>query len=145
MRDDDVCLLAESGVSHIGFGTESASQHVLKLMNKHHQNVEQMVQTARKAYLAGIRVTFNVILGYPGETETDPLNTRRRSTHVLSPLPPVGTKHANLRRRLERVVQQPVGVQFQQPLALPALPSRQILRVPWIGQTHLDATFFKNS
>jgi anaerobic magnesium-protoporphyrin IX monomethyl ester cyclase len=71
MSDDDVRLLAESGVSHMGFGTESASQHVLKLMNKHHQNVEQMVETARKAYLAGIRVTFNVILGYPGETEAD--------------------------------------------------------------------------
>jgi anaerobic magnesium-protoporphyrin IX monomethyl ester cyclase len=71
MSDDDVRLLAESGVSHMGFGTESASQPVLKLMNKHHQNVEQMVQTARKAHRANIRVTFNVILGYPGETEAD--------------------------------------------------------------------------
>ena len=32
-------------------------------MNKHHQRVEQMVETARKAELAGIHVTFNVILG----------------------------------------------------------------------------------
>jgi anaerobic magnesium-protoporphyrin IX monomethyl ester cyclase len=71
MSDDDVRLLGESGVSHMGFGTESASQPVLKLMNKHHQNVEQMVHTARKAHLADIRVTFNVILGYPGETEAD--------------------------------------------------------------------------
>jgi radical SAM superfamily enzyme YgiQ (UPF0313 family) len=71
MSDDDVRLLGQSGVSHMGFGTESASQSVLKLMNKHHQNVEQMVQTARKAHLADIRVTFNVILGYPGETEAD--------------------------------------------------------------------------
>jgi anaerobic magnesium-protoporphyrin IX monomethyl ester cyclase len=71
MSDDDVRLLGQSGVSHMGFGTESASQPVLKLMNKHHQNVEQMVQTARKAHLADIRVTFNVILGYPGETEAD--------------------------------------------------------------------------
>jgi anaerobic magnesium-protoporphyrin IX monomethyl ester cyclase len=75
MSDDDVRLLGESGVSHMGFGTESASQSVLKLMNKHHQNVEQMVQTARKAHLADIRVTFNVILGYPGETEADRLQT----------------------------------------------------------------------
>jgi anaerobic magnesium-protoporphyrin IX monomethyl ester cyclase len=71
MSDDDVRLLGQSGVSHMGFGTESASKSVLKLMNKHHQNVEQMVQTARKAHLADIRVTFNVILGYPGETEAD--------------------------------------------------------------------------
>src|SRR6202044_2725135 len=71
MSDDEVRLLGESGVSHMGFGTESASQPVLKLMNKHHQNVQQMFETARKAQLANIRVTFNVILGYPGETEAD--------------------------------------------------------------------------
>ncbi len=61
----------------MGFGTESASQDVLKLMNKHHQRVEQMVETARKAELAGIHVTFNVILGYPGETEADRQQTFR--------------------------------------------------------------------
>ncbi|MBO0910449.1 MAG: B12-binding domain-containing radical SAM protein [Acidobacteria bacterium] len=75
MSDDDVRLLGESGVSHMGFGTESASQDVLRLMNKHHQRVEQMVETARKAELAGIRVTFNVILGYPGETRADRTQT----------------------------------------------------------------------
>jgi anaerobic magnesium-protoporphyrin IX monomethyl ester cyclase len=77
MSDDDVSLLGESGVTHMGFGTESASQDVLKLMNKHHQRVEQMVETARKAELAGIHVTFNVILGYPGETEADRQQTFR--------------------------------------------------------------------
>jgi radical SAM superfamily enzyme YgiQ (UPF0313 family) len=53
---------------------------VLKLMNKHHQNVEQMVETARKAHLANIRVTFNVILGYPGETEAD----RQQTFSIMS-------------------------------------------------------------
>ncbi|MGA8272707.1 MAG: radical SAM protein [Candidatus Sulfotelmatobacter sp.] len=80
MSDDDVRLLGESGVSHMGFGTESASKPVLKLMNKHHQNVEQMVETARKAQLANIRVTFNVILGYPGETEAD----RQQTFSIMS-------------------------------------------------------------
>jgi anaerobic magnesium-protoporphyrin IX monomethyl ester cyclase len=80
MSDDDVRLLGESGVSHMGFGTESASKPVLKLMNKHHQNVEQMVETARKAHLANIRVTFNVILGYPGETEAD----RQQTFSIMS-------------------------------------------------------------
>jgi len=77
MSDDEVRLLGESGVTHMGFGTESASQSVLKLMNKHHQRVEQMVETARKSELAGIHVTFNVILGYPGETEDDRQQTFR--------------------------------------------------------------------
>jgi radical SAM superfamily enzyme YgiQ (UPF0313 family) len=77
MSDDEVRLLGDSGVTHMGFGTESASRDVLRLMNKHHQNVDQMVETARKAQLADIHVTFNLILGYPGETEHDRQETFR--------------------------------------------------------------------
>jgi anaerobic magnesium-protoporphyrin IX monomethyl ester cyclase len=71
MSEDEVRLLGQSGVSHMGFGTESTSEPVLKLMNKRHQRVNEMYETARKANLAGIRVTFNLIFGYPGETEED--------------------------------------------------------------------------
>jgi anaerobic magnesium-protoporphyrin IX monomethyl ester cyclase len=77
MSEEDVRLLAESGVRHIGFGTESASQEVLTLMNKRFQHVEQMVETARKTHLAGIHVVFNIILGYPGETEAHRQETFR--------------------------------------------------------------------
>jgi radical SAM superfamily enzyme YgiQ (UPF0313 family) len=80
MSEDDVRLLAESGVHHIGFGTESASQEVLALMNKRFQHVEQMVETARKTSLAGIHVVFNIILGYPGETEAH----RQQTFRVMS-------------------------------------------------------------
>ena len=75
MTDAEVCLLGASGVSHMGFGTESASQEVLALMNKKHQRVDEMYETARKSEQAGIRVTFNLILGYPGETEADRIQT----------------------------------------------------------------------
>ena len=71
MSDDDVRLLGESGVSQMGFGTESTSSSVLKLMNKRHQRVDEMYETARKASIGGIHVTFNLIFGYPGETEAD--------------------------------------------------------------------------
>jgi radical SAM superfamily enzyme YgiQ (UPF0313 family) len=77
MSEEDVRLLAESGVNHIGFGTESASQEVLSLMNKRFQHVDQMVETARKTNLAGIHVVFNIILGYPGETEAQRQQTFR--------------------------------------------------------------------
>jgi len=77
MSEEDVRLLAESGVRHIGFGTESASQEVLTLMNKRFQHVEQMVETARKTHLAGIHVVFNIILGYPGESEAHRQQTFR--------------------------------------------------------------------
>src|SRR5579864_8215689 len=77
MSDDDVQSLAESGVHHIGFGTESASQEVLALMNKRFQHVDQIVETARKTYVSGMHVTFNIILGYPGETDEQRQQTFR--------------------------------------------------------------------
>jgi radical SAM superfamily enzyme YgiQ (UPF0313 family) len=55
---------------------------VLKLMNKRHQRVDEMYETARKANLAGIRINFNLILGYPGETEADRLLTFRTMSDI---------------------------------------------------------------
>ncbi|HEX8924991.1 MAG TPA: radical SAM protein, partial [Terriglobales bacterium] len=77
MTDDEVRLLRDSGVTHMGFGTESTSESVLKLMNKRHQRMNEVYETARKADAAGIRVTFNLIFGYPGETEGDRAETFR--------------------------------------------------------------------
>lgn len=82
MSDDDVRLLGESGVTHMGFGTESTSEDVLRLMNKRHQRVNEMYETARKAALGGIHVTFNLIFGYPGETETDRIETIRTMSDI---------------------------------------------------------------
>jgi radical SAM superfamily enzyme YgiQ (UPF0313 family) len=82
MSQEEVQLLADSGVSYMGFGTESTSQAVLKLMNKRHQRVDEMYETARKANLAGIRINFNLILGYPGETEADRLLTFRTMSDI---------------------------------------------------------------
>jgi anaerobic magnesium-protoporphyrin IX monomethyl ester cyclase len=82
MSQEEVQLLADSGVTHMGFGTESTSKAVLKLMNKRHQRVDEMYETARKTSLAGIRVTFNLILGYPGETDEDRLITFRTMSDI---------------------------------------------------------------
>jgi radical SAM superfamily enzyme YgiQ (UPF0313 family) len=90
MSQAEVQLLADSGVSYMGFGTESTSDAVLKLMNKRHQRVDEMYETARKTFLAGIRVTFNLILGYPGETEADRLITFRTMSDI-------GRKFSNVR------------------------------------------------
>jgi anaerobic magnesium-protoporphyrin IX monomethyl ester cyclase len=82
MSDDDVRMLGESGVSHMGFGTESTSADVLKLMNKRHQRLNEMYETARKAALGGIHVTFNLIFGYPGETEENRIETLRTMSDI---------------------------------------------------------------
>jgi radical SAM superfamily enzyme YgiQ (UPF0313 family) len=75
LSDEEVRLLAESGVNHIGFGTESASPEILRQMQKSHQEVGDMFEAARKCRDAGIRVTYNLIFGYPGEQ-----NTHRKET-----------------------------------------------------------------
>jgi anaerobic magnesium-protoporphyrin IX monomethyl ester cyclase len=80
MADDDVKILAQSGVSHIGFGTESGSAEVLRLMNKSHEHISDMYEAARKCANAGIRVTYNLIFGYPGEQERH----RKETLNVMS-------------------------------------------------------------
>jgi anaerobic magnesium-protoporphyrin IX monomethyl ester cyclase len=77
MSDDEVKLLADSGVRHIGFGTESASPEVLRNMNKAHQHVKDMYTAAEKCARAGIRVTYNLIFGYPGEEDRQRNETLR--------------------------------------------------------------------
>jgi len=89
MSEEDVRLLAESGVHHIGFGTESASQEVLAMMNKRFQHVEQMYETARKTCLAGIHIVFNIILGYPGESESQRQQTFRTMSEIAREYPNV--------------------------------------------------------
>jgi anaerobic magnesium-protoporphyrin IX monomethyl ester cyclase len=89
MSEEEVILLGKSGVSHMGFGTESTSESVLKLMNKRHQRVDEMYETARKAHLAGIRVTFNLILAYPGETEADRTITFKTMSDIAGKFPNV--------------------------------------------------------
>lgn len=82
MSDDEVRLMGESGVTHMGFGTESTSAEVLKLMNKRHQRLNEMHETARKAQLGGIHVTFNLIFGYPGETEAHRVETLETMSEI---------------------------------------------------------------
>jgi anaerobic magnesium-protoporphyrin IX monomethyl ester cyclase len=80
MADDDVKLLARSGVSHIGFGVESGSPEVLRLMNKAHEHIPDMYEAARKCANAGIRVTYNLIFGFPGEEK----NHRKQTLSVMA-------------------------------------------------------------
>jgi hypothetical protein len=89
MRDEEVDVLAQSGVSHIGFGTESASEDILRAMNKAHQHIPDMFEAARKCARSGIRVTYNLIFGYPGEEE----HHRRATFRVMAQ---IAEKFANV-------------------------------------------------
>jgi anaerobic magnesium-protoporphyrin IX monomethyl ester cyclase len=138
MSEEDVRLLAASGVSHMGFGTESTSAPVLKLMNKRHQRVNEMYETARRADLAGIRVTFNLIFGYPGETEADRIVTfqtmsdiaRRFSPNIFTPYPGIPiwpqlrTLGVNEPKSLREWMDMPLGANM-----LPWLQGKELARL----------------
>jgi len=87
MSEDEIRIMGDSGLRHMGFGTESTSESVLKLMNKRHQRVDEMYETARRAQIGGIRVGFNLIFGYPGETHEDRILTVQTMTDIGSRFP----------------------------------------------------------
>jgi len=74
------------------------------------------------------------------------LNAPRRIADMLFALPPVGPHHQDLFGRAKRVLQQPIDVHFQQPLAFLNIrfSSRQVLRVGRIHQEHPYAPFRQN-
>jgi radical SAM superfamily enzyme YgiQ (UPF0313 family) len=77
LEDSELKLLCQSGLQQICHGAESASPKVLKLMDKDFQKVETMYLAAEKCLRAGIRPSFNIIFGFPGEGEQERQETIR--------------------------------------------------------------------
>lgn len=63
-------VMAQAGVTHIQPGLESLSTNVLQLMRKGVRAV-QNVNLLRWSQYYGIRVSWNLLWGFPGETEQD--------------------------------------------------------------------------
>ncbi len=74
---NELKLLRRAGLSQICHGAESASPKVLKLMNKDFQELETVRTAAEKCTAAGIRPSFNIIFGFPGEGEPERRETVR--------------------------------------------------------------------
>jgi len=66
--------LKKAGCVQLDFGIESGSQRLLDLMNKG-VTVETNAQAIHLAHEIGIQVKAFLMMGYPGETENDRLNT----------------------------------------------------------------------
>src|SRR5262249_23495157 len=67
LTDDELRLLHRAGLTQVAQGAESGSPHVLHLMNKDFQKLDTIYTAAEKLSAAGIRPSFNMIFGYPGE------------------------------------------------------------------------------
>ena len=70
LRRAQLKLMAQAGVTHIQPGIESLSTHVLHLMRKGVRAI-QNVNLLRWAQYYDIRTEWNILWGFPGETEQD--------------------------------------------------------------------------
>ncbi len=68
---DELKLLKRSGLSQIAMGADSGSPKVIKLMGKDFQKIETIWAAAEKLHKSGVRPSFNMIFGYPGEGEVE--------------------------------------------------------------------------
>lgn len=81
-------LLRETGTDWLQPGIESLSSHVLSLMDKGVRSI-QNVQLLRWARELGMKVTWNVICGFPGERADDYVEMARVMRSIPHLQPPV--------------------------------------------------------
>lgn len=62
--------MRQAGCSSLCYGLESASDFILKRMNKHY-NENIATDLLARSYNSGIQTRINLIFGFPGETEDD--------------------------------------------------------------------------
>jgi anaerobic magnesium-protoporphyrin IX monomethyl ester cyclase len=68
---EELKLLRRAGLTQMSQGADTGSTKMMHLMNKDFQDLDCIYQAAEKLTAAGIRPSFNLIFGYPGETEKD--------------------------------------------------------------------------
>jgi anaerobic magnesium-protoporphyrin IX monomethyl ester cyclase len=76
---EELKLLRRAGLSQVSQGADSGSLKVMRLMNKDFQKLETIYAAADKLTQAGIRPSFNMIFGFPGEGEAE----RRESVQLI--------------------------------------------------------------
>ena len=84
---DELKTLRRGGLTQICHGAESASPKILKLMNKDFQELETIHTAAQKCIAAGIRPSFNIIFGFPGEGDKERRETVSFITDVCRRYP----------------------------------------------------------
>jgi anaerobic magnesium-protoporphyrin IX monomethyl ester cyclase len=68
---EELKLLRRAGLSQVSQGADSGSPKVLHLMNKDFQKLDTIYHAADLLTRAGIRPSFNMIFGFPGEGEKE--------------------------------------------------------------------------
>ena len=86
LKREQLRSMARAGIKHIQPGIESLSSHILKLMNKGISMLHN-VRCMKWAYYYGMIVSWNILTGFPGETEED-YEQQARVVPLLRHLPP---------------------------------------------------------
>ena len=76
---DELKLLRRAGLSQVSQGADSGSPKILHLMNKDFQELDTIYEAANLLTQAGIRPSFNMIFGFPGEGDAE----RRESIQLI--------------------------------------------------------------
>lgn len=97
LRRDQIRLLSESGVRCIQPGIESFSSHVLSLMRKG-VRASQNVNLLRWAAYYNINVIWNILWGFPGESETDYRLQTSLLPHLIHLQPPASASRIWMER-----------------------------------------------
>lgn len=88
--------MAKAGCSRVQWGLESGSDKVLKLMNKRHFKVAEAERVIRESHEAGISTEIFIIIGFPGEEESDFMQTVdfvRRNKKYIDVIKSINTLH----------------------------------------------------
>jgi anaerobic magnesium-protoporphyrin IX monomethyl ester cyclase len=76
---EELKLLRRSGLTQMSQGADTGSEKMMHVMGKDFQNLDAIYGAADKLTQAGIRPSFNLIFGYPGEGEQE----RRESVSMM--------------------------------------------------------------
>jgi radical SAM superfamily enzyme YgiQ (UPF0313 family) len=72
-------LMRRAGLTQVAQGADTGSPRIMRLMNKTFQNLDMIHEAAALLSQAGIRPSFNMIFGYPGEGRAE----RRESIRLV--------------------------------------------------------------
>jgi ribosomal peptide maturation radical SAM protein 1 len=97
LRREQLKLMAQAGVTHIQPGIESLSSNVLRLMRKGTRAI-QNVNLLRWAQYYNIHVDWNLLWGFPGETERDYTEQAMAIPYLLHLRPPSSANRIWLER-----------------------------------------------
>ncbi len=97
LRDDQLALFRDAGVSHIQPGIESLSTRVLALMDKG-VHATQNLQVLRDCERNQLTVDWNFLYGFPGEDDADYLTVIEQIPALVHLQPPAGATRIILER-----------------------------------------------